>query len=65
MKTLRLFTIAMLAVLVISTWAPFPAYAQPSVSSPDTLIGDLAAAKLAICVPFWSKKLQFLDIQKG
>ena len=47
MKTLRLFTIAMLAVLVMSTWAPFPAYAQPSGASPDTVIIDLAAAKLA------------------
>jgi hypothetical protein len=35
MKTLRLFTIVLLAVLVISSWAPAPAYAQPS-DSPKT-----------------------------
>ena len=33
MKTLRLFTIALLTVLVMSTWAPFPAYAQSSAAN--------------------------------
>lgn len=48
MKTLRLFTIALLAVLVMSTWAPFPAYAQPSVSANTvTLNVDLTVVKLA------------------
>ena len=46
MKTLRLFTIAMLVVLVMSTWAPFPAYAQPSAAE-DTVTVELAAAKMA------------------
>jgi hypothetical protein len=43
MKTLRLFTIIMLAVLVLSSWAPAPVYAKGS----DTLVVDLAKAKLA------------------
>ncbi len=49
MKTLRLFTIALLAVLVMSTWAPFPAYAQPSgAANSVTLNVDLATTvKLA------------------
>jgi hypothetical protein len=50
MKTLRLFTIAVLAALVISTWAPFPAYAQPSTAaSEDTvsLVIELKETKLA------------------
>jgi hypothetical protein len=45
MKTLRLFTIAVLAVLVMSTWAPFPVYAQPSTTT--TVNFDLATVKLA------------------
>ena len=40
MKTLRMFTIILLAVLVISTWAPVPAYAQTAGS-------DFTAAELA------------------
>jgi len=50
MKTLRLFTIVLLAVLVLSTWAPAPAYAkQPDTASASTtsLIIDLAKAKTA------------------
>ena len=43
MKTLRLFTIVILAVLVLSTWAPAPVYAKGS----DTLVTDLAKIKLA------------------
>jgi hypothetical protein len=49
MKTLRLFTIILLAVLILSSWAPAPAYAkQPAnASSSTTLIADLAKTKLA------------------
>ena len=43
MKTLRLFTIIILAVLVLSTWAPAPVYAMGS----DTLVVEFAKAKLA------------------
>jgi len=43
MKTLRLFTIVILAVLVLSSWAPAPVYAKGS----DTLVVDLAKIKLA------------------
>ena len=49
MKT-RLFTIVLLAVLVISTLAPAPAYAKPADStSPDDISFsiDLAKTKLA------------------
>src|SRR5689334_10886523 len=45
MKTLRLFTIAVLTVLVMSTWAPFPVHAQPSTTT--TMNFDLATVKLA------------------
>ena len=49
MKALRLFTILMLAVLVLSSWAPAPVYAKGSeaASANTILAGDLAAAKLA------------------
>jgi hypothetical protein len=49
MKTLRLFTIILLAVLVLSSWAPAPVYAkQPgNASSSTTLVADLAKTKLA------------------
>ena len=49
MKTLRSFTILMLAVLVLSSWAPAPVYAKgaEAASTNTTLVGDLAAAKLA------------------
>src|SRR5215212_9959386 len=48
MKTLRSFTILMLAVLVLSSWAPAPVYAKSeSASSNTSLVVDLAAAKLA------------------
>ena len=43
MKTLRLFTIILLAVLVLSSWAPAPVYAKGS----NTLVVDLAKIKLA------------------
>ena len=49
MKTLRLFTFVLLAVLVISTWAPAPAYAKPSDTASTgttSLIVDLAKTKL-------------------
>jgi len=47
MKTLRLFTIAILTALVLSSWAPMPAYAQPTVSANTvTLNIDLATSKL-------------------
>ncbi len=50
MKTLRLFTIIMLAGLVLSTWAPAPVYAKQAnttSSSSNTLVVDLAKTKLA------------------
>lgn len=50
MKALRWFTIILLAVLVLSCWAPAPAYAKPagsSVKSTASLIIDLAKTKLA------------------
>ena len=50
MKTLRLFTIVLLAVLVISMWGPAPVYASPADNtSTDTtsLIVDPGKAKLA------------------
>ena len=50
MKSLRLFTIVLLAVLVISSWAPVPAYAKPSDTAPTSttsLLADLARTKLA------------------
>ncbi len=50
MKTLRLFTIVLLAVLVIATLVPAPAYAKPATAgSPDdtNLVIDLAKTKLA------------------
>ena len=49
MKTLRSFTLLMLAVLVLSSWAPAPVYAKgvEAASTNTTLVGDLAAAKLA------------------
>ena len=46
MKTLRLFTIALLMVLVMSTWAPFPAYAQPSTTT--TVSATVKLAKLRV-----------------
>jgi hypothetical protein len=36
MKVFRLFSIALLIVLGTSTWAPFPAYAQPSSTMAST-----------------------------
>jgi len=50
MKTLRLFTLMMLIVLVLSMWTPAPAYAkQLSNASADTptLAVELAKVKLA------------------
>jgi hypothetical protein len=50
MKTLRLFTIILLAALVISTWAPAPVYAKSfDTGAPDdtSLVTDLAKTKLA------------------
>ncbi len=48
MKTLRLFTISILVVLVLSVWAPFPVYAQPLTSANTvTLNVDLATIKFA------------------
>jgi hypothetical protein len=50
MKNLRLFTIVLLAVLVVSMWGPAPVYASPSdTPSTDTtsLIIDLGKTKLA------------------
>src|ERR1044071_118681 len=49
MKTLRLFTIILLAVLVLSSWAPAPVYAKrpANASSSTALIADLAKTKLA------------------
>ena len=50
MKTLRLFTIMMLTVLVLSMWTPAPAYAKepnPALGNTTTLIFDLAKVKLA------------------
>lgn len=49
MKTLRLFTIIMLAVLVLSTWTPAPVYAKQanSAASSSTLVVDPAKTKLA------------------
>jgi len=50
MKTLRLFTIVLLAVLLVSTWAPAPVYAKlsdPASTSTTSLIVDLAKTKLA------------------
>ena len=48
MKTLRSFTILMLVVLVLSSWAPAPVYARfEAASSKTSLVVDLATAKLA------------------
>ena len=50
MKTLRWFTIVVLAILVISCWAPAPVYAKPShpaSTNTASLIIDLAKTKLA------------------
>jgi hypothetical protein len=49
MKTLRLFTILMLTVLVLSMWTPAPVYAKQlgAASASTTLIVDLAKVKLA------------------
>ena len=49
MKTLRLLTIILLAVLVLSTWAPAPVYAKGSTtpSNSSTQAVDLAKTKLA------------------
>src|SRR5215207_2267184 len=49
MKTLRWFTIVLVAVLVLSTWPAAPAYAKPfgSTSTSTTLVIDLAKTKLA------------------
>lgn len=49
MKTLRLFTIIVLAVLVLSVWAPAPVYAkQPDKLSANTsVVVDPAQVKLA------------------
>jgi hypothetical protein len=50
MKTLRWFTIVLLAVLVLSTWAPAPVFAQPAGADSETSVTltiDLAKAKLA------------------
>lgn len=50
MKTLRLFTIMMLIVLVLSMWTPAPVYAKQSVSASTSTaspVVDLAKVKLA------------------
>ena len=49
MKTLRLFTIIVLVVLVLSVWAPAPVYAKPLNTAPagTTLVVDPATIKLA------------------
>jgi len=49
MKTLRLFTIIVLAVLVLSMWTPAPVYAKQvdKISANITFVVDPAAAKLA------------------
>jgi hypothetical protein len=49
MKTLRLFTIIMLAVLVLSAWTPAPVYAKGSAApaKTTTLVVDPAKTKLA------------------
>jgi hypothetical protein len=49
MKTLRLFTIIILAVLILSSWAPAPAYAKGAMapSTNTTLVVDLGKTKLA------------------
>jgi hypothetical protein len=49
MKTLRLFIILMLTVLVLSSWASAPVYAKQSDSTSvnTTLVVDLAKTKLA------------------
>ena len=50
MKTLRLFTIIILAVLVLSSWTPAPVYAKGSDIAPSkttTLVVDPAKTKLA------------------
>ncbi len=44
MKTLRFFTLVLVAVLLFSTWAPV--YAKPADTSPTSSV-DLAKAKLA------------------
>ncbi|HLO33283.1 MAG TPA: hypothetical protein VK249_29315 [Anaerolineales bacterium] len=38
MKTLRCFTILLLAVLVVSSWVPVPAYAKSSIDTPNTSV---------------------------
>jgi hypothetical protein len=50
MKTLRLFTIILLVVLVLSTWAPAPVYAKGPHTAPsasNTLVVDPVKTKLA------------------
>ena len=50
MKTVRLSTITMLAVLVLSSWTPAPVYAKGAdtvLSSTTPLIVDPAKTKLA------------------
>jgi len=49
MKTLRLFTIIVLAVLVLSVWTPAPVYAKQSdkISTSTTFVVDLTKTKLA------------------
>ena len=49
MKTLRLFTIIVLAVLILSVWTPVPAYAKQAdkVSANITFVADPATVKLA------------------
>jgi hypothetical protein len=50
MKTLRLFTVIMLAVLVLSTWTPAPVYAKGSETAPSSSnasAADFAKTKLA------------------
>jgi hypothetical protein len=49
MKTLRLFTIIMIAVLVLSAWAPAPVYAKGSAGAPSVTVSvvDPAKTKLA------------------
>ena len=48
MKTLRLFTILMLTVLVLSSWAPAPAYAKGSEASANTTLAALKLARLRV-----------------
>jgi hypothetical protein len=47
MKALRLLTIIVVVVMVISIWAPAPVYAQPSNPGSASQAGDYAKTKMA------------------